>query len=138
MCISIPCSDYAAQILYIHKYSLNTLRVKRLVTCPRVFLPLAWHLLEHTAAPSMTVTGISDTDSQHQAALSFLEYLKALGSPELIKRGSCPALVMNMCIHGYIYPNLCICRNTLTFCEKAVNACELWKAFKWNALLRHH
>lgn len=34
-----PCSNYAAQILYIHKYSLNTLRVKctvGLVTCPSI------------------------------------------------------------------------------------------------------
>lgn len=56
MCISISCSYYAAQMLY--KYSLNTLRVKRavgLVTCPRVFLPLAWYLLEHSSAPSVSL-----------------------------------------------------------------------------------
>lgn len=77
------------------------LRVKRLATCPRVFLPLAQHLLEHTAAPSVTVTGISDTDSQHQAALSFLEYLKSFGVTRTDK-----ARVMSSTGDEYVYPRI--------------------------------
>lgn len=81
-----------------------------------------------------------ETNSKHQAARSFLPSdarlmdLKASVSPKMIKRGSYPALVVNMHVHGYIYPNLCICRNTLTFCEKGVNVRELWKAFNWSVL----
>lgn len=90
---------------------------------------ISWNTLQH---PPWPWTGISDTDSKCQAVFisAHLRYLKALMSPEMIKRGSYPALVANMCIHK----SICICRNTLTFYEKGVNACELWKAFDWNAL----
>lgn len=44
-------------------------------------------------------------------------------------------LLENIIYSFMIYPNLCICKNTLTFYERGVEACELWKE---RAALHHH
>lgn len=115
MCISLPCSYYREQMLYIHKYSFRIFmyinRVKRnvgMVTCQRAFLPLAWHLLEHTAAPSVTLNRNKWHRFKTPGSFHFCssKVFKSFDVTRNGEQGSYPALVVNMCIHGYIYPNL--------------------------------
>lgn len=131
-------------MLYIHKYSFRLFmyinRVKRnvgMVTCPRALLPLAWHLLEHTAAPSVTLNRNKWHRFKTPGSFHFCSS-KVLKSFDVTKNDK--ARVVSSTGGEYVYPrihlskSICICRNTLTFYEKGVNACELWKAFDWNAL----